>query len=144
MIIAPLDTPQANASYDSQTGLVHIAYRGELGADVTHAVYDWLNELYAAIGVNPVCGQIFDFRKVTVFLDDNLQAARRASKFINIRMDTSRIPVALLVSEFFQEEILLFGMRITPDHARKRIVWSEQDALNFIIGWRETHLMTEE
>lgn len=135
-----LEIQQAAAHYDDTTRLVRIVYHGELGAEVTRQVYDWLEELYEAVGTDAIYGQIFDFRKVTQFLDENLQAARRASKIANIRMDTSRFPVALLISDFYHQEILRSAMRVTPDNERKRLVWSEAEALEFFQQWHLTNV----
>lgn len=140
----PLETEQAAAHYDAATRIVHITYRGNLGADATRQVYDWLDTLYETVGTDTLYGQIFDFRQVTQFQDENLQTARRVSKFANIRADTSRFPVALLISEFYHQEILRSAMRVTPDNERKRMVWSEAEALEFFQQWHRLNVSTLE
>ncbi|MCU0480550.1 MAG: hypothetical protein MUE54_04980 [Anaerolineae bacterium] len=130
-----LEIPNATAIYDPETHITRIEYRGILDGDVTIQVYDWLDDLYRDIGLDAIMGQIFDFRKVQAFEESNLSTARRTSNRMNMRVDTSNIPVALLVNDFYHEEILRGSMRIPAEHVRKRIVWSEDEALNYIKNW---------
>lgn len=132
-----LKVEQASAYYDEESRIVHIAYQGALSSDVTVQVYDWLETLYDAVGLDTLYGQIFDFREVTEFDESNLSTARRTSSRMNMRMDTSHVPVALIVGDFYHEEILRGAMRIPPEHARKRIVWSEDEALAFLQEWHK-------
>ncbi|MDX1992479.1 MAG: hypothetical protein SF029_08820 [bacterium] len=142
MSIPPLETDQASAVYEEASQIAYIAYHGKLGGEVTRQVYDWLDDLYEAVGVEAIYGQIFDFRAVTEFLDENLQTARRVSKLANIKADTSNIPVALLISTFYHQEILRSTMRIGPEHERKRIVWSHDEAMAFLKLWHTTRTET--
>ena len=134
-----LEIEQASAYFDPESRIVRVAYSGSLGSDVTVEVYAWLDGLVKEIGVDSINGQIFDFSNVTEFQESNLQTARKASKKMNIRIDTSKIPVALVVGTFYQEEILRGSMQISPDHVRKRIVKSEEEAMAFIEEWNMTH-----
>lgn len=130
-----LEIPNATATYDPETRVAKIEYRGILDGDVTIQVYDWLDEIYRDIGIDNMLGQIFDFRQVQSFEESNLATARRTSNRMNMRIDTSNIPVALLVNDFYHEEILRGSMRIPAEHVRKRIVWSEEDAWAYIKNW---------
>jgi hypothetical protein len=130
-----LEIPNATAVYDEQTHVAKIIYSGILDGDVTIQVYDWLDDLYRDVGLETIIGQIFDFRKVQAFEESNLSTARRTSNRMNMRVDTSNIPVALLVNDFYHEEILRGSMRIPAEHVRKRIVWSEDEAWAFIKTW---------
>jgi len=130
-----LEIPNATAIYDEATHVAKIEYRGTLVGDVTIQVYDWLDDLYRDVRLESIVGQIFDFRKVQAFEESNLSTARRTSNRMNMRVDTSNIPVALLVNDFYHEEILRGSMRIPAEHVRKRIVWSEDDAWTFIKNW---------
>lgn len=130
-----LEIPNATATYDPETRVARIEYRGILDGDVTIQVYDWLDEIYRDFGIDNMLGQIFDFRKVQSFEESNLTTARRTSNRMNMRVDTSNIPVALLVNDFYHEEILRGSMRIPAEHVRKRIVWSEEDAWAYIKNW---------
>ena len=134
-----LKVEHAAAYFNAENRVVHIAYEGDLDGEVTIQVYDWLEKLYEEIDIQTIRGEIFDFRKVTSFAPDNLTKARRNSNRINMKTDVSQCPVALLVSDFYHEEILRSGMRISPEHARKRIVWSEEEAHSFIEEWQRTN-----
>ncbi len=139
MSINQLDAEQASAYYDEAHHLIRVAYRGRLGSDVTLLVYDWIDTVVNAVGVEHILGEIFDFREVQEFLPENLQTARKTSKRMNVRLDTSQIPVALVVGNAYQEEMLRGPMQVSPEHARKRIVKSEDEALAFIDEWLQTH-----
>lgn len=129
-----LETQQASAVYDPETRIATVAYRGNLSANVTKEVYAWLEDLYREMGAEGFYGQIFDFREVTDFDRTNLVTARKLSTRINSIVDVTQIPVALIVGDFYHEEILRSGMRISPEHQRKHIVWTEDEALRFIQG----------
>jgi hypothetical protein len=130
-----LQVDRAKARYDQEQGITYITYEGELDGTVTVQVYDWLDELYKAVGVEKIYGQIFDFRNVTRFDQSNLTTARRTSNRMNMIQDTSQFPVALIVNDHAQEEILRGPMRIPSGHVRKRIVWSEDEARAFLDEW---------
>lgn len=130
-----LTADQATAVYDPETRIVTIRYKGDLDAAITIQVYDWLDRLYHEVGLETIYGQIFDFRNVTRFDPTNLTTARRTSAKMNMAQDTSQFPVALIVANREQEETLRGPMRIPEGHQRKRIVWSDEDALAFINNW---------
>lgn len=134
-----LKIDQAEAHYDQTTRIARIAYKGRLHGDVTVAVYGWLDTLYNAFGTEGFAGQIFDFRQVEEFERDNLVTARRTSSKMNMLFDTSQIPAALIVKDFYQEEMLRTGMRIAAENIRKKIVWSDEEAMQFIQKFREEH-----
>lgn len=135
MNVESLQVEQATAYFDEERRYIRVAYRGSLGSDVTVQVYDWIDRVVKQIGVDGILGEIFDFSEVTEFQPENLQTARKTSKRMNVRLDTSSLPVALVVKTFYQEEILRGAMQIAPGHARKRIVKSEAEALAFIEEW---------
>jgi hypothetical protein len=132
-----LEVERAKAHYDDAQQIIFVTYEGELNGDVTLQVYEWLDELFKSVDATTIKGQIFDFRKVTSFQQDNLQAARRASNRFNMRMDTSHIPVALVIGDPYHDEIMRSGMRISPDHRRKKIVWSHDEAHEFLKEWHD-------
>ncbi len=125
----------ANVVYDSASHIITVTYQGVLGGDVTTQVYQWLEDLYKEISMSEIKGQIFDFRQVVRFDDSNLTVARRASNRMNMLQDTSQFPVALIVANPEQEEVLRGPMRIPEGHQRTRIVRSQQEALAFIRDW---------
>jgi hypothetical protein len=137
MSLKSLEIDQAKANYDEESQIIHIAYSGVLSGDVTVAVYSWLDELLHEIGTENVYGEIFDFRKVIEFAPDNLSTARRTSSKMNMKMDTSQIPVALLISDAAHQEIFHSSMRISPQNMRRKIVWSKDEALEFFDEWHQ-------
>jgi len=133
-----LQVEHAQARFDEDSRLVHVTYTGEIDGNATVAVYDWLEQLYHEVDINTIRGQVFDFRQVTSFAQDNLVLARRNSSRMNMKTDVSHCPAALLISDFYHEEILRTGMRISDQNVRKRIVWSYDDALDFINNYTPT------
>jgi hypothetical protein len=135
MVDHKLETEQASAYYDPESGIVFVAYSGVLTSEPAKEVYAWLGKLLQEIDINSLHGQVFDFRNVSEFDNSNLKTARRTSNRMNMSVDTSHVPVALLVSDPYHQEILLGSMRISPENVRKKIVWSEDEALEFFASW---------
>ncbi len=132
-----LEVENASASYDEATQIATITYRGVLDSTVTIQVYDWLDALYKDVGIEKIYGEIFDFRAVKSFDEGNLTTARRTSNRMNMSLDTSQFPVALVVADPEQEEILRGPMRIPEGHQRKRIVRTVEEGLQFIHAWNK-------
>jgi len=128
----PLQEENVTAHYDEEKELVYIIYFGILGSEASTAAYAWLEDLINDVGVDAIRGEIFDFTQVTQFRPDNLINARRHSKMLNLRTDTENMPVAMIVKDMVQEEILRGPMRNVPENKRKRIVHSEDEAYAFI------------
>jgi hypothetical protein len=142
MPIPDLKHPNAKAFYNVDNGIAYITYMGYLTADASIAVYDWLNDLIAEVGIDNMYGEIFDFRIVEEFMPDNLLEARRKSRGYNIRNNVKKLPVAMIVSNHYQEEILRGPMQNVEENKRKIIVWTMADALNFLKEWH-ANLMQE-
>ena len=106
MSIAPLKHDNASARYDSDSGIAYITYTGYLTGEASTVVYDWLADVTQAIGMANMRGEVFDFRDVTQFMPDNLMDARRNSRRYNVKNDVRGLPVAMVVKDFYQEEIL--------------------------------------
>jgi hypothetical protein len=135
MSVPALNHPNATAEYNAEEGIAYITYNGNLTAEVTTVVYDWLSELIEAIGIDNMYGEVFDFRDVEEFMPDNLLQARRKSRGYNLRNDVKKLPVAMIVSNFYQEEILRGPMQNVEENKRKRIVRKMDDALAFLHEW---------
>lgn len=137
MSIEPLESPHANARYDEEHNIVWVTYRGMLDADATSKVYSWLSKFFDARDNNNIDGEIFDFRNVETFGPDNLFEARKKSRGFNLKQDISHLPVAMICSNFYQEEILRGPMQNIPENNRKAIVHSDEEALDFIVSWHQ-------
>lgn len=138
-MVAPLELERATARYDQQTHTVYVIYKGVLDAQTPVLVYDWLDLVYEAVDVDALRGQVFDFRQVKDFAQDNLVMARRSSNRMNMKTNISHCPVALIVGDFYHEEILRTAMRISPEHNRKQIVWSDEEAQKFLDDWHQAN-----
>jgi hypothetical protein len=130
-----LDHSNAQAYFDPETGIAHITYFGLLTAEASTAVYDWLADIAQKVGIEKIYGEIFDFREVTEFLPDNLLEARRKSKRYNLSNDIRQLPVAMIVKDFYQEEILRGPMQNVEENQRKTIVQNMDDAVQFLHQW---------
>ncbi len=137
MVIQPLNAEKVTAYFDEENRVIRVAYNGDLDAEPAIQVYDWLLKLLQTVGVENINGSIFDFSGVTNFQDENLRTARKASRQMNMSVDTSDLPVALVVSNFYQEEVLHGAMRIKPEQVRRRIVHSMDEAISFIAHWTQ-------
>lgn len=135
MAIEKLKTEKASAYFDEESRIAYIEYRGLLTADESLAVYDWLADLVQELGIENVYGEIFDFRKVREFATDNLMEARRNSRRYNMRNRIRKLPVAMLVSNYYQEEILRGPMKNVEENKRKTIVKTMEEALTFLHEW---------
>ncbi|MEL6306808.1 MAG: hypothetical protein AAFN11_17300 [Chloroflexota bacterium] len=135
MAIADLSIEKADARYDEETKIAYITYRGSLTADESTAVYQWLAELMDTVGLEGVYGEVFDFRKVTEFEPDNLMQARKKSRRYNLRNNGRKVPVAMVVASFIQEETLRGPMQNVEENKRKTIVWKMDEAVQFLHDW---------
>ncbi|MFZ4825742.1 MAG: hypothetical protein ACOYLB_00160 [Phototrophicaceae bacterium] len=132
-----LITESVTARFDGETHVAYVIYLGSIGADASTAAYKWLQDLLDTIGVESLYGEIWDFSKVTQFLPDNLIDARKNSRKFNlVTQNIERIPVAMVVRDYIQEEILRGPMRNVEENKRKRICHSNDEALRFIQQWR--------
>lgn len=143
MRIPQLDHENATARYDASTGIAYITYTGPLDSSASTAVYDWLADLLQAVGLENLYGEVFDFRAVEEFMPDNLIDARRNSRRYNMKNNVKKLPVAMIVKDFFQEEILRGPMRNVKENERKTIVRTEEEAIAFLHEWHEQQGITE-
>ena len=134
-----LQLERVSAYFDSDRKIAHITYSGILDADDSAAAYKWLNKLIDTIHIENIYGEIFDFREVKQFQPDNLIDARKHSRKLNLRVEIHGTPVAMVVRDSVQEEILRGPMRIVPENKRKRIVHSENEAYAFFEEWHQEH-----
>lgn len=135
MVIEPLKHENAVAHFDSESRIAHITYRGFLTAEASTAVYDWLADLTESIGMETFYGEIFDFREVTDFMPDNLITARKKSRRRNLSHDVRGLPVAMIVKDFYQQEILRGPMQNVENNPRKAIVRTPEEARAFLDAW---------
>jgi hypothetical protein len=135
MAITELKTEKADARFDEESRIAYIEYRGILTAEESLAIYDWLADLVQELGIENIYGEIFDFREVSEFASDNLMEARRNSRRHNMRNRIRKLPVAMIVSNYYQEEILRGPMQNVEENKRKTVVWNMDDAIAFLRDW---------
>lgn len=137
MNIPRLDTEQITVTFDTDTGISVVTYRGELSPQVTVQYYQFLPKFLEVVDVQDIYGSIYDFRQVTKFHNTNLSTAQRASQSANTHYDFSAIPIALLVETLLQEQMVRVSMKVTPQETRKRIVKSEAEAKAFFKSFHQ-------
>lgn len=135
MAIDKLEQEHVTAHFDVENHVAYITYTGILDATASASAYGWLQKLIDNVGIETIYGEIFDFTHVKQFQPDNLIDARKNSRKLNLKVDIHRTPVAMIVRDAVQEEILRGPMRIVPENKRKRIVVSQQEAFDFFSEW---------
>ncbi|RMG83051.1 MAG: hypothetical protein D6712_13665 [Chloroflexi bacterium] len=144
MTFPRIDSDDLTAYFDDEHYITYVVYRGVLTDQQTLRVYAWMGELLkaaiaAGLGLNDLYGSVYDFREVTNFKQYNLSTVMRESQKVNTKMNLSHVPVALLVQSPLQEELLRIALKLTPQDYRKKVVHSEQEALDFIEQWHHEH-----
>lgn len=132
----PIEEQHLQVYFDEAQKLVRVHYPEQLTPDITVRVYQWMTDLIHEIGVQNVLGGVFDFRNVQKIHEANTQVARSQSKTMNQQIDLSRVAVALIVGNLFQEQMVKVSMKLTTHSERISVVFSEQEAFDFI---REFH-----
>lgn len=135
MNLSVINTPQLSAYYD---GIIHVTYRGAVDSHITNQVYKWRKDIFRTIPTNFIRGEIFDFRDVNDFMPGHLQAVQKASKELSLLVDLSSVPCALVVSSAYQMQTLSIAVQLTPIIERKHIVWSREEAFNYLQSWNES------
>lgn len=134
MNLSVINTPQLSAHYD---GIIHVTYRGAIDSHLTNQVYKWRRDLFQSIPINYIRGEVWDFRDVTDFMPGHLQSVQKASKDLSRHIDLSSVPCALIVNSAYQMQTLSIAVQLTPIIERKQIVWSREEAFNYIQQWQQ-------
>ena len=134
-----LKTENVDAFVDFDTRLFCIQYGQIIDAEVTAQVYGWMKEGATTwFREEDFRGGIFDFRNVKKFAIGNTPVAKKASQEVNHVNDFSTFPLALIVKNIQQATKVRMSM-MENDTLRKMIVYSEDQALEFINNWNEKH-----
>ncbi len=132
------------AYLNEETKIPHVTYPEYLIPQVTIDMYAWFGDLIDERGIENLRGCIFDFRQVKKFHPSNFRTARAESRKINDKADLSAFPVAFLVEDMKQEQMLRVSLRLTQNPARLRILYSFESAVAFIKDWyKELEKQTE-
>ena len=124
--------------FDEATKIVWVIYPKILAPEVTIKMYTWYDQLAQELGgFSAMKGCIFDFRNVRKFHPQNARTAQVESRKINEKYDLSAFPVAFLVKDMYQEQMLRVSMRITQNSSRLRLVFTEDEGVKFILNWKQ-------
>jgi hypothetical protein len=120
------------------TGYITVIYYGVVTAQTTVDVYADLGHVISEYGIENVKAGSFDFRHVKGFDNSNLRTVQRSSGTINQHFDLSRVAVPLIVGNFSQEQMVRLAMKISPQEERKKIVFNEDAAYEFITAFHKS------
>ena len=134
-IVCVLEKDGFAAYLDDETKIPHVTYPAHLTPEVTINMYKWFGGLIDKHGIDNLCGCIFDFSNVEKFHPANFRTARAESRKINLKADLGKFPVAFVVEDMKQEQMLRVSMRLTQNPARLRIMYSIESAVAFIQDW---------
>jgi hypothetical protein len=134
-----LETEFVTGYFAEDENILYVTYHHALTPSVTNSMYRWLGRIIkdAKNDVSRAIGSIYDFSDVdNIDLADFMNAQVR-SVSINVKIDLSKHPVALIVKSEHQEEYVRMLMGVTPQESRKRIVYSVDEARAFIKEFHE-------
>jgi hypothetical protein len=132
--IEVLETEYVYAYFDSNDLILKVTYHKLLTPEITNSVYRWIGRiLQSSPGLlGRSRGSIYDFTQVRQIDAQNIVSAQQNSTTLNMKVDMSRHPVALIAQTQQQRDYLTLSMKITPGEKRKRLVSTLYEALQFI------------
>lgn len=131
--------PGVEGHFNPQNGILRVSYTEKVTSEVTSAIYQWGWKLSESVGTENIYGMITDFRDVESFAPQSLGTALKESRRINQAFDLRRLPVALIVKNMYQEQLVNISTDLSGHPDRMKIVYSVEEALAFIDQWHETH-----
>jgi hypothetical protein len=126
-----LDTKNVNAHFDVDTCILRVSYYGVLDGDSAVDLHTWIEQMRETIGPRPIEGVIFDLRKVIRFKRDNLYTTAEQSQQLQQQINR-RCPIALIVSTYYQEQMVQVMMLTATDADMRQVVYSEEEAFYYI------------
>ncbi|MCI0709918.1 MAG: hypothetical protein L0154_07120 [Chloroflexi bacterium] len=139
MAIERLETDFVSGYFAEDENILYVTYRHALTPSVTNSMYRWLGRIIkdAKNDISRSIGSIYDFSDVDNIDLADFMNAQVQSVSINVKIDLSKHPVALIVKSEHQEEYVRMLMGVTPQENRKRIVYSVDEAKSFIQEFHE-------
>lgn len=131
--------PGVAGHFDPDSGILRVSYSGNVTPEVTGSIYAWGWKLSERVGVENIHAMITDFRAVVNFAPQSLGTALRESRRINKAYDLRHVPVAHIVKNMYQEQMVNISTELSGNHDRMKIVYSEDEALAFIESWHASH-----
>ncbi len=134
--VQPLHTESLHCYVDEAQHILYIVYQGVVTAETTAQAYGWMMRHATPEIIAWLRGALFDFRKVTRFAVGNLSAVQKKSREINT---TQRIetPIAMVVQQVHQEQMVYIGMKVSPNETNKRMVRTVEEATAFFNEYNE-------
>lgn len=132
-----LETDEMFAHYDGVKQILFIQYYRAASAEVTHQAYQWIRDISTKL--TDIRGCVYDFRKVRHFRPDNQSAVTKESEAINEELDFSSVPVAIVVDNMYQEQMVKKTLSNTPQTERKTIVYTFPEAFQFFRDFHDKH-----
>ncbi len=136
------DGTNVTAHFDVQTGYLYVSYRDVISAETTASVYAWGAELAKLVGITAIKAMLVNFQAVSKFDYNNLRTASKASRTINQEFDLSHLPVALIVKNMYQEQMVGISMKLMDQTQRMQMVYTEEEALKFVVNWQKANSPT--
>lgn len=130
-----LSSKTVNAYFDTQTGVLFVSYYGVLDASTSGNLYDWIEQMRDVVDSHGVRGLVFDLRKVVRFKRDNLYTTAEQSERLSEQLDHRVYPIALVVGNYYQEQMAKVTILVAHDAERREIVRSMEEALGYIGSW---------
>lgn len=131
--VQALDEPTVSGHFDPYRRIFFVFYKGTLTADATNKAYAWLFTQGQVVGgIDNIYAFVFDFTEVGKFRRDNTFASRKQSITARANIDLSRVPAALVVKNFYQEQMVLLSMKVNRVEERAKICNSHAEAMTFI------------
>jgi hypothetical protein len=135
-----LESEYVTGHLDDEDGILYVTYHHSLTPSVTNRVYRWLGRIIknAKYDISESIGSIYDFCDVDHIDLADFMNAQVQSVSLNVKIDLSKHPVALIVKSEKQEEYVRMLMGVTPQENRKRIVFSVAEGKAFIHEFQES------
>ncbi len=127
-----LDSKNVYAHFDIDTSILNVAYYGVLDSDSAVDLHTWIEQMRDTIGARPIKGVIFDFRKVVRFKRDNLYTTAQQSQQLQQHTESRQCPIALIVSTYYQEQMVQIMMLTATDAEMRRVVHTEEEARYYV------------
>jgi hypothetical protein len=137
--IPVLDSKSVSAYFDLENDVLFVSYYGVLDASTSGNLTTWLDQMAEVIGTRPIRGMVFDLRKVVRFKRENLFTTAEQTEQLQEQLDHQKFPVALVVANYYQEQMAKITLLVTPDANRRQIVYSMESALTYIESWYAAH-----
>lgn len=132
-----LNLQSVTGYFDKENRILRIGYHGIITPDANRVVYTWMGRFFLDLGdgIGNVNGSIYDFRDVSDFVNRYMSTASQYTKHL-MNIDGNHHPVAFIVQNLYQEEMVRLTMKINADDKRKQIFNSEAEAQAFIQNFR--------